>query len=120
MYLLLTKKRTAGNYHAAAAVSITVGCELHKVRSAEWTGTGATVVPELQLFPPMDDVEEGERIRAFWTAFSLDRCLSVICHTPSLFAQQGTTATRVDTPWPLEMNEYEEVSCPQICIILVT
>ncbi|KAI0091627.1 hypothetical protein BDY19DRAFT_931436 [Irpex rosettiformis] len=107
-YLFHTNKCTACNYHAAAAMSIAVGCKLHKIRSAGWTGPGTSVVPEMQLLPPMDDVEEGERVRAFWTIFSLDRCLSAICHTPSLLSQQGTVATRVDTPWPLEMSEYEE------------
>ncbi|KAI0825656.1 hypothetical protein BC629DRAFT_1434266 [Irpex lacteus] len=109
-YMFHTNKRTAGHYHAAAAMSIAVGSKLHKIRSAEWADVGAAVVPdpEVQLFPPVDDVEEGERVRAFWTIFSLDRCLSVTFHSPSLLTQHGTAATRVDAPWPLEMSEYEQ------------
>lgn len=111
-YMFHTNKRTAGHYHAAAAMSIAVGSKLHKIRSAEWADVGAAVVPdpEVQLLPPVDDVEEGERVRAFWTIFSLDRCLSVTFHSPSLLTQHGTAATRVDAPWPLEMSEYEQVS----------
>jgi hypothetical protein len=119
MYLCHTNRRMAGSYHAAAAMSIAVGCKLHKLRSAEWMSsrgtnslldTHATSVPDVQLFPPIDDTEEGERIRAFWTVFTLDRCLVVVGQAPSLLAQQGSAVTRVDTPWPLEMSDYEQVS----------
>ncbi|KAI0692447.1 hypothetical protein BC835DRAFT_1277730 [Cytidiella melzeri] len=117
MCLYHMNSRISGNYHAAAAMSIAVGCKLHKLRSSEWMNTQMNhpligehpgSIPDVQLFPPMDDIEEGERIRAFWTIFTLDRCLVVVCGATSLLAQQGTAATRVDTPWPLEMSDYEQ------------
>ena len=110
-YLFHHNRRTAGGYHAAAAVSIAIGCKLHKIRSAEWSVApfANPAIPEVQLFPALDDVEEGERIRAFWTVFALDRCWSVAIQSSSVLAHQGTASTRVDTPWPLEMSWYEQV-----------
>ncbi|KIP07417.1 hypothetical protein PHLGIDRAFT_118101 [Phlebiopsis gigantea 11061_1 CR5-6] len=107
-YFFHRNRRLEGSYHAAAAVSIAVACKLHKIRSASWmiqppsTPSGQ----EVRLFPPADDVEEGERIRAFWTVFSLDRCWAVWTQSPSVFMTQPSA--QVDTPWPLEMSEYEQ------------
>lgn len=111
-YFFHRNRRLEGSYHIAAAVSIAVACKLHKIRSASWImqPPGTPSGQEVQLFPPADDVEEGERIRAFWTVFSLDRYWTVWTQSPSVFMIQPTAATQVDTPWPLEMADYEQVS----------
>ena len=110
-YLFHQNRRLEANYHAAAAVSIAVACNLHKIRSATWMfpQAGTAAGQQLQLFPPADDVEEGERIRAFWTVFALDRCWTVWAQSPSVFVTAPTAMTQVDTPWPLEMSQYEQV-----------
>ncbi|EKM50062.1 uncharacterized protein PHACADRAFT_213827 [Phanerochaete carnosa HHB-10118-sp] len=109
-YLFHQNRRLEGSYHAAAAVSIAVACNLHKTRSAAWlvAPSGSPSGQEVQLFPPTDDIEEGERIRAFWTVFALDRCWSVWTRSSSVFMMPATAMTQVDTPWPLEMVEYEQ------------
>ena len=111
-YLFHMNRRLEGSYHAAAAVSIAVACRLHKIRS-----TSGLVMPsgsqngqEVRLIPPSDSIEEGERIRAFWTVFALDRYWSVWTQSSSVFIMPPTTMTQVDTPWPLEMVGYEQVS----------
>lgn len=114
-YFFHRNRRLEGSYHAAAAVSIAVACKLHKIRSASWMvqPPGTPSGQEVQLFPPADDIEEGERIRAFWTVFSLDRCWAVWTQSPSVFMTQPSA--QVDTPWPLEMSEYEQVSSDLVC-----
>ena len=111
-YFFHRNRRLEGSYHIAAAVSIAVACKLHKIRSASWVmqHPGAPSGQEVQLFPPTDDIEEGERIRAFWTVFSLDRCWTIWTGSSSVFIIKSTVATQVDTPWPSEMEEYEQVS----------
>ena len=111
-YLFHKNRRLEGSYHAAAAVSIAVACRLHKIRSASWlvAPPSSPSGQEVQLFPPADDIEEGERIRAFWTVFALDRCWSVWTQSSSVFMVPPTAMTQVDTPWPLEMVGYEQVS----------
>ncbi|KAJ7787787.1 hypothetical protein B0H14DRAFT_2951725, partial [Mycena olivaceomarginata] len=44
--------------------------------------------------PPADALEEGERIRAFWTVACLQSTLNI------------SSGTDIDTPWPLEMYDY--------------
>jgi hypothetical protein len=123
-YLFHKNRRLEAHYHAAAAVSIVVACNLHKIRSATWTFAiaGNPTTPEVQLFPPADDIEEGERIRAFWTVFALDRCWTMWTQSPSVFMMTPTAMTQVDTPWPLEMSQYEQVGAkksPSICNTLM-
>lgn len=113
-YLFHKNRRLEGGYHAAAAVSIAVACELHKIRSATWRSGGGAV----RLYPPTDAVEEGERVRAFWAVFTLDRCWAVWLQSTSVFLNTPTAATLVDTPWPLEMEAYEEVSHARIILQL--
>lgn len=107
LYLLHQNRRLAASYHVSAAVSITVACNLHKIRSARGFGeTQATIT----LMPPLDDIEEGERIRAFWTVYILDRGWTVWTHSSSALLDESSPLTQIDTPWPMESHEYETVS----------
>lgn len=86
-YLLHRNRRTEGSYHAAAAVSIAVACELHKLPWAD----GA----------PADDVDGGTRLRAFWTVFALERAWSPWMHsTPA---------------WPVEVVNHGSVRAATPC-----
>ena len=109
-YLFHKDRRIEGGYHAAAAVSITVACSLHKIRSPRNSPTAAIILPQ-----PVDVIEEGERINAFWTVFVLDRCWTVWMQSPSVLIDETSASTQVDTPWPLDMAGYEQVkSCVYI------
>ena len=66
---------------------------------------------EAYLGPPRDSVEEGERIGAFWMVFSVQRCLTVALGTSSAsFGALEDPDIQIDTPWPLEIEEYDRVS----------
>lgn len=99
----------------SAAVSLTLGTQLHKIRALP-VGSGHPSVSPLQqisvagplLTPPIDQIEEGERINAFWIVYTLSNCWGVAVGTLSsaVFESHGST---IDTPWPLDMTDYEQV-----------
>ncbi|KAJ6507483.1 Zn(2)-Cys(6) binuclear cluster domain-containing protein [Mycena vulgaris] len=84
-----------GKYHTAAAISLSLSSSLHLIRS-ENHPTAAI------LQPPVDVVEEGERIYAWWTVMILDNCWAVGLNEKPGFAHLAI----VDTPWPLEIDDY--------------
>lgn len=109
-YLLHQNQRVAANYHVSAAVSIAVACNLHKIQSA--TALVAPTAAVITLPPPVDAIEVGERIRAFWTVYIMDRGWTVWTHSSSALLDESSVLTQIDTPWPKELHEYEQVSPP--------
>ncbi|TFY81757.1 hypothetical protein EWM64_g2253 [Hericium alpestre] len=61
----------------------------------------------LMLPPPQDQVEEGERINALWTVFTICRCWGIAFGAPILISDNDAFGTQIDTPWPLDMETYE-------------
>ncbi|KAJ7765753.1 hypothetical protein B0H16DRAFT_1883176 [Mycena metata] len=99
-YFFASGRFLEGRYHTAAAISLGLGSSIHMVRSAHSTSLSL-------LRPARDAVEEGERIHACWIAMILDKIWAVaLSDAPNLDHQHESCA--VDTPWPLEMNAYEE------------
>ncbi|KAJ7042001.1 hypothetical protein C8F04DRAFT_946494 [Mycena alexandri] len=99
-YFFASGRFLEGKYHTAAAVSLGLGSSIHMVRSANSTSLGL-------LQPARDAVEEGERIHACWNAVILDKTWAVVLsEAPNLDHQHESCA--VDTPWPLEMDDYEQ------------
>lgn len=107
-YLFYKGRQLEGGYHAAAAVSIAVACKLHKLRGESWPP--AVDNTDYILPPAADDIEEGERIFAFWNVLILDRCWSVWSQSPSALIQEASPSMQISTPWPLKMTSYERVS----------
>ncbi|KAJ3919676.1 Zn(2)-Cys(6) binuclear cluster domain-containing protein [Lentinula edodes] len=115
VYFFRTGRILEGKYHMSAAVSLTLGTQLHKIRALP-VGSGNPSVSPLQqisvagplLSPPIDQIEEGERINAFWIVYTLSNCWGVAVGTLSsaVFESHGST---IDTPWPLDMTDYEQV-----------
>ncbi|OCH96258.1 hypothetical protein OBBRIDRAFT_229314 [Obba rivulosa] len=108
-YFLNSNRQLEGAYHLNAAVSIVMACKLNILRSAHpqiagGVGLGAI---EYRLSPPADDIEEGERINAFWTVFSLERIWAVTLGTASAFTDDDSMGTQIDIPWPLDMAGYQ-------------
>ena len=64
---------------------------------------------DLTLQEPRDQIEEGERINAFWAVFVMDRCLAVMFGPPLVISDMDSPGMHIDTPWPLEMETYERV-----------
>ncbi|KAJ4485845.1 Zn(2)-Cys(6) binuclear cluster domain-containing protein [Lentinula aciculospora] len=116
VYFFRTGRILEGKYHMSAAVSLTLGAQLHKIRASP-TGSGNIAIISLfqqfnvagpLLTPPSDQIEEGERINAFWMVYTLSNCWGVAVGTLSsaVFESHGST---IDTPWPLDMADYEQV-----------
>ena len=91
-----------GKYHVANAVSTAITVGLHKLRSSAG--------PISPLPPPRDATEEGERIICAWTVFNLDKCWAIALEdSPNFEHSTQSPAAKIDTPWPLDMEEFEQV-----------
>ncbi|KAH7883128.1 hypothetical protein F5I97DRAFT_1930709 [Phlebopus sp. FC_14] len=98
VYLQRTGQVLGARYHASAALSIAVGMQLHTESSQAQSPSLFSFVGNYypQLPPPVDAVEERERVDAFWTVYSLDMCLAVIDNaSPTI-----NSAVRITAPWP--------------------
>ncbi|KAJ7478668.1 hypothetical protein B0H11DRAFT_2234126 [Mycena galericulata] len=98
--------------HTATAFALTIGGGLHQIRSLHFPDVPVIEIRDehgIQLRAPVDAIEEGERINCFWTVFMLQKNLSVAlepaAHVCSVFEAGGM---QIDTPWPLEMDEYKQ------------
>ncbi len=105
-YFLFSSGRfLEGKYHVSVAISLSVGAGLHKIRSSDGRSSAHG------LAPPHDPIEEGERIDACWTGLIIDQCWAVALAAPSnLTVPTIVPGTQTDTPWPLEVEDYERVS----------
>ena len=93
-----------GKYHVASAVATALSAGLHKLRSS-----GSTSL--VTLPPHRDMIEEGERIICAWNVFNLDKCWAIALNDPPNFEYSShALASKIDTPWPLDMDEFEQVS----------
>ncbi|KAL0068100.1 hypothetical protein AAF712_004760 [Marasmius tenuissimus] len=110
-YFFRTNRFLEADIHINSAISLCLSSGLHKLRSQTYTPTvlGVFGGREAYLGPPRDFIEEGERIGAFWTVFSVQRCLTVALGTSSAsFGMLEDPDTQIDTPWPLGIEEYEK------------
>lgn len=101
-----------GKFHSSAAVSLAVMCNLHKQGSngSEPIATQPSGPLSFGLPAPRDPIEEGERIHAWWTTFILDKCWVVALGSPStILEDDNNTNTRIDAPWPLDLEKYGTV-----------
>ncbi|KIK03688.1 hypothetical protein K443DRAFT_5176 [Laccaria amethystina LaAM-08-1] len=102
-YSFMNNRQTEAKYHTTAAVSLTLGAGLHKIRSRN-----AAQGYRSPLHSPSNSVEEGERIRGFWSVFILDHSLSsTLGETPNMTFPPDKPDAALDTPWPLDMDDYE-------------
>lgn len=104
-----------GRRHTADAVSLVLLHQLHKIRSPRprdrsKMGLLHAAGVELAMRPPADLVEEGERTHAFWQVFILDKTWAALLGCPSLLTEDGSPGAEIDTPWPLAIEQYQDVS----------
>ncbi|KAI0775118.1 hypothetical protein BD413DRAFT_653678 [Trametes elegans] len=118
-YFFAQSRFLEGRYHCSAAIALSLSCRLHKIRSA--TDHQDQVlggmrhggeVREYNLPQPRDAVEEGERMRGFWYVYAMDKSWAVAMGSPSHFNGVAQSGSHVDTPWPLEMAQYEAGGFP--------
>ncbi|KAJ7782458.1 hypothetical protein DFH07DRAFT_790706 [Mycena maculata] len=101
--------------HTATAVALALGGGLHRIRSLRHPDVPVIGITEaneegVHLRAPADAIEEGERINGFWAVFMLQSNLAVAllpaAHDVSGVFEPG--GMQVDTPWPLEMDDYKQ------------
>lgn len=119
-YFFANARFHEASYHANAAADLAVQLGLHQLNSTfalaaqqqQWGFPTVSPVSSsaLRLAPPVDSVELGERIGVFWQVYILDRMLSVALRRPPCIIDDDCVETRIDTPWPEEIEEYDHVS----------
>ncbi|KAK0493296.1 hypothetical protein EDD18DRAFT_1108087 [Armillaria luteobubalina] len=108
-YFLSSGRFLEGKYHVTTAVSLVLSTGLNKVRSDRNTSTGQTPV----LRAPRDAIEEGERVDACWTVLILDKSWAVaLASVPNAVCPSEIVGLQLDTPWPLEVQDYEHGGYP--------
>jgi len=111
-YFFRTGRILEGKYHLTAATSLTLGAGFHRIRSQS-VGVSSSLnllsVATPFLPAPTDQIQEGERINAFWTTFALCNTWTVAIGSPLSSVVFESHGSRIDTPWPLDMHEYEQV-----------
>jgi hypothetical protein len=111
VYFYHTGRVYDGRYHTGAAAALALQCGLHQMRSEQPPAPVATPGVRalgLGLPPPEDAVEEGERINAFWTVYAQDHVWAVVLGVSAIISDaHGDSRMQVDTPWPLDMAQYE-------------
>ncbi|KAJ7471417.1 hypothetical protein B0H11DRAFT_2039855 [Mycena galericulata] len=109
-YFLRNKQFLEAEFHVNGAVTLCLGYHLHKIRSSRPSSPpllGASGYTEVFLEPPQDDVEEGERIRGFWMVVFHQNSLMMTSRTASNFGILESPGLTIDTPWPLDITQYE-------------
>ncbi|KAF5381717.1 hypothetical protein D9615_005579 [Tricholomella constricta] len=112
-YYLKHGKVLGGNYHANAAVSLSLSTGLHRIRTPgnsppDSSPKGSPQSSTTALPSPADSTEEGERIDAFWAVLILNNYWIAIQESHSMFYDLQNTG--VDTPWPMDVIEYQLAS----------
>lgn len=95
-----------------SAVSLALTLKLHKIRSSALEANSnefQLIRPTLQMCDPIDGVDEGERIHAFWAVYVLDQTWSVALSEHPFIYEDGSPSRSIDTPWPERMEVYEQV-----------
>ena len=113
-YLFVTGNYLEGRQYCNFAASLVMSCGLQKIRTEQLDRGFPTSIDaiDLTLPEPHDQIEEGERINAFWTTFLMDRCWAIALQTPTIISDSDVYGAQIDTPWPLEMETYERVCHP--------
>lgn len=98
-----------GKYHVATAVSTLFSAGLHKIRAV------SAMAPSLsssgRLEPPRDSMDEAQRILCCWTALILDKSWAIaLDHSPNFEYSTHPVSAKIDTPWPLELEDVEQAS----------
>ena len=121
VYFLSNGRTLEGSYHASSAASLAVQWGLHQAGAADVTPgniLGEWELSSFRLEPPIDAIEQGERILTFWQVYDLDRCWSVVLGRPSIIPDSKHPRSTITTPWPQRMEEYEAVSTlPRVAFI---
>ncbi|KAH9837967.1 uncharacterized protein C8Q71DRAFT_796330 [Rhodofomes roseus] len=113
-YYFFSNNRTVeGVYHMDAASAIVLASRLHQIRSARYAAVAGGTASRYQLAPPVDAIDEGQRINAFWMTFILDRNWSLALGRTPVLTDDEPRGTEIDTPWPRCIETYETDPLPE-------
>lgn len=112
-YFFRTASILEAKVHTAAAVSLALGCGLHRIRSSNLTAPSTIAIIQDQPYslpPPANGLEEAERINAFWSVLMLHKFVTVSLENPSnVCGTLEAPGMQIDTPWPIDLDTYKEV-----------
>ncbi|PBK70072.1 hypothetical protein ARMSODRAFT_123581 [Armillaria solidipes] len=107
-YFFSSGRFLEGKYHVAKAVSLANGSGIVKIRSDQINPREISGLRAAQ-----DPIEEGERVDACWNMIILDKCWAVALASPTnIVCPSDDPKDQVDTPWPLEIEAYENGGYP--------
>ncbi|KAJ3724615.1 hypothetical protein C8R42DRAFT_456841 [Lentinula raphanica] len=105
-YFLRSGNPSSAIHHLNHAISLCISYGLHR----QAFNDSNRPVDALDLPPPHDFIDRGERIDAFWTTFLFYKTLAV--QQRALSEISVIMDETIDTPFPLEMKTYEDGSAP--------
>ncbi|KAK0227711.1 hypothetical protein IW262DRAFT_551926 [Armillaria fumosa] len=107
-YLFSSGRDLEGNYQVLMAVSMAKASGIVKIRSDQIDPRGSSELPAAR-----DPIEEGERVDACWNMIILDKCWAVALASPTnINCPSDDPRDQVDTPWPLDIEAYENGGYP--------
>lgn len=113
-YFLRTGSLLEAKCRAGTAVALALGAGLHKIRSTNMAAPATLGLIQDQPFVlplPTDALQEAERINGFWTVLALHKFITVALEPPSqVCGALEAPGMQIDTPWPIDMDHFEEVS----------
>ncbi|KAI0782138.1 hypothetical protein C8Q75DRAFT_788457 [Abortiporus biennis] len=114
-YLFNSGRFLEGRAHLGSAIALALCYRLQKIRSPSdfsLRGPLRLVNTSSLLGEPMDLVDEGERIHGFWVLYSMDKVWSIALGRGSMLVEDGSPISRIETPWPLTKEQYQEGNIP--------
>ncbi|KAJ7625786.1 hypothetical protein FB45DRAFT_1060415 [Roridomyces roridus] len=109
-YFLVHKRLLVAQVHASNAATLVLGYRLHKLGSpSAMTLQSRTLFEDISLRPAQNPVEQGERIRCFWSVTSLqvELNLALASGDSGNACILDSAGSEITTPWPMQMVEYE-------------
>ena len=117
-YFLRTGLLLEAKHRTGAAVSLALGAGFHKIRSSNITSPSTIRIVQDQPYPlppARNGLQEAERINGFWAVLTLHKFITVALESPAhVCGALEAPGMQIDTPWPVDMSHYEEVSFSRI------
>lgn len=114
-FYLKNGKMLLGNYHANAALSVSLSAGLHSMQlSSIVSEQDVSSNCELGLPPTIGIHEDAQRINAFWGVLILNNYWITIQESHYMFYDLNDS--EVSTPWPMEPSDHDKVPVNHISL----
>ncbi|KAJ4477142.1 hypothetical protein J3R30DRAFT_170644 [Lentinula aciculospora] len=113
-YFFLLRRALEGKWHLNKAVSLVLSARMHRIRSSlVLQNVPATSAIHATTWLPaaQNTSEEVEQINAMWNVLAMNCLWSAMEGVPASIAYT-TDQGRVDTPWPLDTDNYSNATFP--------